>query len=140
MRSRPRMRLLKFGSKTCGPCIGMDKAKTLERFVEKHPEVQVATFDISDEEGESPPKKVGDPKSIDYKANMKLSDVYRVTALPTLVFEVEMFGEMRRIEGASTLKDLEKAYEQAVTSAEGYVERARLLPWANSRQRSGFKT
>ncbi len=123
----PKMRILKFGSKTCGACIAMDRAKTLEKFVERHPNVSIVKFDVSDEENESP--KAAALGDVDYEANMKLSDDYGVEALPTLVFEVETFGEMRRMEGAGNLKQLEAEYEKALEAAERYSTQAAALPW-----------
>lgn len=116
-------RLIKFGSKTCGACIAMDRAKTLEKFQERYPEVTILKLDISDEEGESPaPRGLGD---INYKANYALSDEYEVTALPTLILELAGCGEVMRLEGAANLKQLDEMY----TSTFEYAGRANRIPW-----------
>lgn len=120
-----KMRLLKFGSMTCGACKAMDKAKTLERFAEAHPEVQIVKLDVSDEEGESPPKRLGDPASIDFKRNYEISDEYEVTSLPTLVLEVEGVGEVARIEGAANLKQLNELHDDTIK----YAKRMETIPW-----------
>lgn len=122
-----KMRLIKFGSKTCGACHGMDKAKTLERFAEEHPEVSVLKLDVSDDEGESPGPTAVDPTN--YDANMKASDTYGVTVLPTLIFEVEGFGEVNRIEGAANLKMMLAEMKKAIATANNYAERASALPF-----------
>lgn len=113
-----KIRLLKFGSKTCGACVAMSKARTLEKFAEAHPGVTVLALDIADEHGESP--ALGD-----YKKHYELSDEYEVTALPTTIMEVEGVGEVVRLEGAVNAKDLAEAYETTVQ----YAERSKKIPW-----------
>lgn len=121
-----KFRLIKFGSKTCGACIAMSKAKTLDKFKERHPEVSVVNLDISDSEGESPALgEAGNADGIDYKKNYSISDDYEVTALPTLVFEVEGGGEIFRIEGAANLKQIEEMYDSALD----YAKRSEAIPW-----------
>lgn len=101
-----KVRLLKFGSKTCPACISMDRARLLERFMTAHPEVIVIKLDVSDEEGESPEGSV-------YDTNNELSDIYGVTTLPTLVFETLDGGELASQEGGLPMGELEKLYRAA---------------------------
>ena len=122
----PQVRIIQFGSMTCGACASMDKARVLERFVEAHPEVVVLKLEIADKKGHSPSlRDATNPHGIDFKKNYKLSDEYDVTALPTLVMEVKGVGEVVRIEGAATLKHLNEAYETTLAIA----ERSKLIPW-----------
>lgn len=121
-----RTRLLKFGSKTCAACAAMDKAKTLTRFQEAFPQVIVQSVDVSDENSESPSADESSD-GVDYEANYKLSDEYLVQSLPTLIFEVEGAGEIARIEGAASLKDLKEMF----TEITDMRSRAEKLPWAS---------
>lgn len=124
--TKPRVRLLKFGSKTCGACIAMDKARVLERLQSEYPHVKVVKLDISDEDGESPaPKAMGE---VDYKGNYALSDDYDVNALPTLILEAEGAGELIRIEGAATFKQLKEMMEVYEDLTEA-VEQSAKIPW-----------
>jgi len=121
-----KIRLIKFGSLTCGACLAMSKAKTLEKFRERHPEVSIVSLDISNRNGDSP--ALGDatnPDPVDYKQNYALSDDYEVTALPTLVMEIEGAGEVFRVEGAANLKQLEEMYDDVKT----YAKRGTSIPW-----------
>ena len=120
-----KMRLVKFGSKTCGACIAMERAKTLEKFASEFPDVQIIKLDVSDESGESPPAVPDDPTSIDYKKNYAISDKYEIEALPTLVFEVEGAGEIARIEGAANLKQLRELMEETLD----YAKRSEVITW-----------
>jgi thiol-disulfide isomerase/thioredoxin len=124
--TKPKARLLKFGSKTCGACIAMDKARVLERLQSEYPDVKVVKLDISDDDGESPaPKAMGD---VDYKTNYKLSDDYEVTMLPTLVLEVENAGELGRIEGAASFKQLKELMGEYEFLCES-IEQSAKIPW-----------
>jgi len=126
MAEQRKARLIKFGSKTCGACVAMDRAKTLERFADKHPGITVLKLDVTNEEGDAPPAKaLGE---VDYAKNYKVSDDYEVEGLPTLVMEVEGLGEVGRIEGAANLKQLEELYD-AYEDALAAVERSNALPW-----------
>lgn len=116
--SKPKIRLLKFGSLTCGACESMARARTLERFRQKHPEVNVVDLLISDAKGNS-------PEGSDFAKNYKLSDDYGVQSLPTLIFEVENVGEVIRFDGAASLKQIEEAYDLLTTSA----ALATKIPW-----------
>lgn len=121
-----KVRLIKFGSLTCGACASMDKAKVLERFAEAHPEVALVKLDIADKKGHSP--SLGDAENlhgVDFKKNYALSDEYEVTALPTLIMEIEGAGEVVRIEGAANIKQLNEMYETTVE----YIERSNSIPW-----------
>jgi len=119
-------RLLKFGSKTCGACIAMDRSRVLERFASENPDVSIVKLDVSDEEGESPPAKaLGD---VDYKQNYALSDEYEVESLPTLILEVEGTGELARIEGAANVKQL-RELTGVLEDFKEAVAVSRRLPW-----------
>lgn len=121
-----KIRLLKFGSKTCGACIAMSKARTLEKFAEAYPNVQVVDLLIGDSRGDAPALgDAGNTDGIDYKGNYSLSDDYEVTALPTTIMEIEGVGEVVRLEGAVNVKDLKEAYETTVA----YAERSKKIPW-----------
>jgi len=100
----------------------MMKAKVLERFQEKHPEVAVVSLDVSDANGDSPAKTLD---GVDYEKNSKVADDYEVTALPTIIFEVKGAGEVGRLEGAATLKQLEDSYKEQLE----YSSRSDLIPW-----------
>jgi thioredoxin-related protein len=121
-----RFRFLVFSSKTCGPCIAMHKAGTLERVAQKYPNLSVTTLWISDASGESP--SLASPRNkdgIDYKANDKLSDRYKVSAVPTIILEAKGVGELARIEGAASARQFEQMYLESVE----FAERADLTPW-----------
>ena len=96
----PQVRLIKFGGASCHVCVAMDNAKTLEKFVEKHPEVKLLKLDVTDKKGDA-------PDGSEYKKNFDLSDALGVEVLPTLIFEVKGGGELLRFEGGATLKELE---------------------------------
>lgn len=121
------VRLVKFGSKTCSACAEMAKAKTLEKFKARFPEVRVVSLDVTDDEGESP-TLAESSDGVDYRANYALSDDYGVEALPTLVFEVEGAGEVARIDGAASVRDLSEAYEEILE----VQKRASKLPWSTT--------
>ena len=94
-------KLIKFEAGTCAFCKSMDKAKTLEKFAQKHPEVTVLKCMIADDKG------------IPYKDGERWANVYGIGALPTLVFETGDGRELVRIEGAAPPSALEKLFKQA---------------------------
>ena len=120
--STPKIRILKFVSKTCSACAAMSKARTVERFVEKHPEVAVVEKVISDESNEV-------PDGTEYEAAYALADGYGVSAVPTLIFEAQHHGEVSRVEGAVNLKQLEDEYEAAVAEYTELRENEGATPW-----------
>lgn len=125
-KTAPKMRLLKFGSKTCGACMAMDRAKTLAKLQERNPGLVVVEVLIADARGDSP--ALGDATNadgIDYKLNYKLSDEYEVTALPTMIMEIEGAGEVFRMEGAASVKQLQELYDEVAA----YNTRSALIPW-----------
>ncbi len=89
------MRLVKFGSRSCGPCRAMDRSKVLERFVAKHSDITLERVDIETEKGG------------------ELADVYDITAIPVVVFETEEGGELARDEGGQTMQTLEELLSRA---------------------------
>lgn len=116
----PQVRLIKFGGLSCHVCIAMDQARTLEKFIERHPEVRLLKLDVNDKEGDS-------PDGSDFEKNFKLSDALGVEVLPTLIFEVKGGGELLRFEGAATLKELEESYLEAVESWKASQQ----IPWTS---------
>ena len=102
----PALRLIKWGSKSCPACAAMDRSRLLERFQQSHPDVVVIKLDVNDEEGDA-------PRGSEYEKNYKLSDVYGVESLPTLVFETLDGGELAVLEGGAPMHTLEKTYRDA---------------------------
>lgn len=115
-----KLRLIKFGSRTCGACLAMDKAKTLTKLRDVFPELTVVELLIADSNGESP--ELGDD-GIPYQKNNEIADEYEVKALPTLVLEVEGYGEVGRIDGSAGLKDL----KEFVQTQYDFADRAKLI-------------
>ncbi len=101
-----RFRAIKFGSKTCGACVAMDRAKTLERLAEANPDLELVKLDIGDEEGDC-------PRGSTFDDAFKLSDAYEVESLPTIIFESLDGGELAREEGGLAYRQLEKLFESA---------------------------
>lgn len=99
-------KLIKFEAGTCAFCKSMDKAKTLEKFAAKHPDVQVLKCMIADDKG------------VPYKDGERWANVYGVAALPTLVVETIDGRELGRVEGALPPSALEKVFRQAQERAE----------------------
>lgn len=100
------MRLIKFGSKVCPACLAMARAKTIERFIERHPELTLVTLDCFDENGEA-------PKGSAYETNNEIAEAYEIKNLPMLIFETDDGGELNSWEGGIPMHELEKAYKQA---------------------------
>lgn len=103
----PKMKLVKFSADFCGPCKAMEKAKTIERLIEKHPNVSAVNYSCANKEGDA-------PKGSEYAKNAARAEVYVVDAFPTLIFELESGGELVRSEGGMNLKELEELYEDAI--------------------------
>lgn len=89
----------------------MEKSKTLERFVERHPDVKLITLYCIDEKGEIPEGSV-------YEKNDQLSDEYGVNSFPTLIFETDDGGELNSWEGGIPAHELVKMHKEAVARAE----------------------
>lgn len=102
----PKMTLIKISAESCGPCKAMAKAKTIERFVEKHGNVTFVPYSIADTEGNS---DYGE-----FKAAEKKTRKYGVSVVPTLIFEGPTGDELIRQEGGISLRDLEKLYKEAL--------------------------
>jgi thioredoxin-related protein len=97
-----RLHLLKFESKVCGACIGMNKKGVIDTLSREFPEMEVTTLVIADEHGESPPGSA-------YEESYEISDDYEVSQLPTFVLTDEFGNEVGRIEGTETLTNFRKA-------------------------------
>jgi thiol-disulfide isomerase/thioredoxin len=100
-----KLKLIKFGSKTCPACKSMDRTGVLERIAQER-DVEVYNIDISDEQGDSPPGSA-------YEKAYEMSDEYDVTALPTLIVETPDGGELVRYEGACNFKTLDGLVKEA---------------------------
>lgn len=99
--NQKKLRLLKFGSDHCGPCVSMKRARTLERFGEKYPEVECFEIDVDQKDG-------------DAKATR-----YGVQGIPTLVFESLDGIEIAREDGGMNLLSLEKLYKSVKSRMRG---------------------
>lgn len=102
----PKMRLLKFDSKTCSACIAMEKRGTVTDIQREYPTLEVIGLTISNADGDV-------PEGTHYDAAYKLSDDMGVQALPTLIIQDARGVEIERIDGAPSLKDLRKALDTA---------------------------
>lgn len=94
-------KLIKFESGTCAFCKSMDKAKTLEKFAAKYPDVTVIKCMIADTKGAI------------FEDGEKWANAYGISALPTLVLETDDGRELVREEGSMPLGALEKMLERA---------------------------
>lgn len=106
---KAQFRIMKFGGKSCGYCVEMKANKVLEKFVTRHPEVKVVELDVNDENGEV--------TGVEMEAAFELSDEYNADSLPTVIFEARGVGEVLRMNGAPTLKELEAAYREILDAA-----------------------
>lgn len=97
------LRLFKFGAPTCSACNAMDKAKTLEKFAEAHPDVEIVRMELNNAEGET-------PDGSEFAKNTKIADAYEVQALPTLLFVGKDGGILQAYEGGCNVKQLDKLY------------------------------
>lgn len=86
-----RINIWKFSSPHCGPCIALDKARTIERFAEAH------ASDVSS-------------RNVDVHEAEALADEFDIRATPTIVFVDSNGEEFDRIEGPPTLASLTKMY------------------------------
>lgn len=111
------MQLLKFGAGWCAPCKAMARAKTLEKFSQKHPAVKVRLVDLdSDEE-----PKGRAALALAAEAE-KLEGRYEIQAFPTLIFTDSSGEELARADTALDLGQLEALYETAKKAAIGNGE------------------
>lgn len=98
MADEKRMKLLKFGADYCGPCKSMARARTLEKFAERHPDIELEIIDI--------------------EADEKRADEYDFRGIPAFVFE-DMDGNIiHSDEGATNEAGLEKHYQKALKALE----------------------
>lgn len=100
----PKMRLLKFDSKTCPVCVSFDKRGTLNDIAREYPTVEVITLTCANADGES-------PDGTTYDAAYKLSDDLGVQAFPTLVLQDEHGIELHRFDGAPSISQIRKALD-----------------------------
>ena len=107
-----KLRLVKFGSPHCSPCVAMDKAKTLEKLQAKFPDLEVEKIDLMLD----PDFKDGlsDDQVKAMTANGDIADEYDVEAMPTFVFETDDGTEVHRETGGQSLSGLETAYKDAL--------------------------
>ena len=117
--STPKIRLLKFESKTCPVCVQMNKRGTLDNLRAEWPTVEVVTLCVTDENGDAPP---GTP----YEEAYGISEELEVQALPTLVMLNEEGVEVGRLEGAPTVNQLRKGIDAALEEA-GVIESQKKL-------------
>ncbi len=125
MANEHKFRLIKVGAPWCGPCQAMAKAKTLEKFGEKHPEVRVEEYTLSDEDGEEG-AKLSDAEK---EAN-DLADEYDVEAIPTCIITDMDGNELARTDEATGLSGLLKLYAKAKEKAESGGAKKRRKPAA----------
>jgi thiol-disulfide isomerase/thioredoxin len=105
------MKLLKFGAEWCGPCQSMKKAKTLEKFAEKHPDVKVEDYWTK----EYPEGHAKEGQEIEDDPANVLAEKYEIQALPTLLF-IDAEDEdliLAQDEGAMSMAMLEKLHAKA---------------------------
>lgn len=108
--SDPKITLIKFGGDFCSPCKALDRAKTLEKLVARHPNVTIVKHNVADKEGMTPPGS-------EYEKGEKLAQIYGVNGLPTLVFEDANQHELGRFEGGIRLDELEELYQKSALRA-----------------------
>jgi thioredoxin-related protein len=119
----PKIRIVKFESKTCGYCASMNKRRVVETIAEEFG-ADVVTLTIADEQGDS-------PEGTPYAEAYEISDLLGVQALPCYLVQDVNGIEFERIEGASSLTDFRKrvtaASEDMELSAQafGRIEKLR---------------
>lgn len=107
----PKLRILKFESKTCPVCVHMNKRGTLDNIKAEWPTVETVTICVTDENGDA-------PKGTPYEEAFAISEELEVQALPTLVFVNDDGVEVGRVEGAPTVTQLRKAVDAALEEAQ----------------------
>lgn len=137
MPSMPSLRFVVYKADGCAACAAMDKARTIESFIEKHcaTSTKIVRLACADAEGET-------PDGSEYAKNMKLSDDYGIEMFPTVVLEAKLADgsglELSRTEGGVSKKVFSDTFTQAleafgeqVESDEGrsQQEASRDLPW-----------
>lgn len=98
----PKIKLLKFSAEWCGYCTGMDRARTVEKFLEKHQNIELIAHRTENE---------GDAAEV-------LMDEYDVRGLPAFIFEDQEGNIVHQEEGATSLAGLEKMYLKATKCLE----------------------
>lgn len=112
--SNPKIRILKFESKTCGYCASMNKRRVVELIADEHPGTEVVTLTISDGEGET-------PEGTPYQQAYEISDMYGVQALPCYIIQDERGVEFGRIDGASSLGDFRKEVARSIEDMQASI-------------------
>lgn len=133
-------RLLVFKAKSCGHCVQMQKARTIEKFVDKNypPKIPVHWLDCMDEEGEA-------PAGTELEKHFKLSDSYGVSGFPTIVIEGKSptgsTFEIGRADSETvsgfTAKELQRIFKEGLKEFEENFlddmltqdEAAKTIPW-----------
>lgn len=102
-----KLHLLKFESKVCGACIGMNKKGVIDTLSREFPEMEVVTLVIADERGDS-------PRGSTFEEAYEISDDYEVSQLPTFVLTDGDGNEVGRIEGTETLTNFRKVIANVI--------------------------
>ncbi len=116
-----KFRLVKISSPTCVPCVAMAKAKTLEKFEAKYPEVQVESHMVSEFDGEE--DKVSEMSEAEKEAS-DLCDQLDVQSFPTIIFFDAEGKELVRADEALGWSGLVKLYESARLKADKVARKA----------------
>jgi thioredoxin-related protein len=110
-----KIRLVKFGSKQCAPCRELTRRRTLEKFIEKNPDIELKVWDS---------EKMDDPKD---PANKKM-DEYEVRSIPSFVWEAPDGEVVYEWEGAVTDAKLADLHEEALEGLEDYLSKPMKRP------------
>ena len=102
----------KFSADFCGACKTMKRARTLERFAESHPEVEVKDVWVTTEEDEN-----GDMAEVE-DAALTATQEADIDAYPTVIIYDTDGDEVARESGGMSLAMLEKFYKRAVKEME----------------------
>lgn len=105
-----KIRLVKFGSKQCGPCRELTRRKTLEKFVEKNPDIELKVWDS---------EKMDDSKD---PANKKM-DEYGIRSIPSFVWEAPDGEVLYEYEGALTETKLADLHDEALEQLDDYLKK-----------------
>ncbi len=114
-------RILIFQAEFCGICHGIERAKVVEKFLDKHypPKMPIVRLVCGDKDGEVPPGS-------DYEKNLKLSDSYAVEGFPTIIIEgkrkdgsgFEIARASAETVSAFTPKELDRVYREGLEAIE----------------------
>lgn len=96
-----KLTILKIGARWCGPCNALARARTLEKFAEKHPDIRVEIHDDTD---------AGNARWEEF------ADRWKVKALPTLIWLYK--GEEVLRSSDVSARGVAEQYERALKKAE----------------------